>query len=105
MPTEKTALGFTEAVAAFKAVADKYVHFGARDTEPRAEFAQIIKDLVEGKEPQIPTNARGWQLFSDKKGSFFAAKSLLHAAEKVVTAANADHRAVVDYAKAQGWAR
>lgn len=100
---------FKEAADAWYAVADKYSDFGAYDTEPRAEFAQIVIDLVYdrahyGKSPVVPTTVEGWQLFSEMKGNGLAAIALTRAARKVVEIGLADREGAIRYAEYQGWA-
>jgi hypothetical protein len=95
---------FAEAAQSWYDTADRYAEFGASDTEPRAEFAEIVIALVGGFEPVIPTTVHGWQLFSEMKGNGFAAAALTRAARKVVAASATDHFGLVRYAKAQGWA-
>lgn len=94
---------FKDAADGWYAVAEKYAAFGAYDTEPRAEFAQIVIDLAEGRKPVIPTTVKGWQLFSEMKGNGFAAIALTRAAKKVVKAALADPDGAISYADYQGW--
>jgi hypothetical protein len=95
---------FAEAAQAWYDTAERYADLGASDTEPRGEFAQVVIDLYEGREPIIPTTVDGWQLFHDMKGNGFAAIALTRAARKVVAVGKADHLGLVRYAKAQGWA-
>lgn len=100
---------FKEAAEAWYAVADKYAEFGAYDTEPRAEFAQIVIDLVYdrahyGKAPEVPTTVRGWQLYSEMKGNGLAAIALTRAARKVVEVGLRDREGAIRYAEYQGWA-
>ena len=100
---------FKEAAEAWYAVADKYSEFGAYDTEPRAEFAQIVIDLVYdrahyGQPPKVPTTVRGWQLYGEMKGNGLAAIALTRAARKVVEVGMADREGAIRYAEYQGWA-
>jgi hypothetical protein len=104
---------FKEAADAWYAVADKYSEFGAYDTEPRAEFAQIVIDLAHGQEPVVPTRASGisyggtsptWQLYSEMKGNGLAAIALTRAARKVVKIGLVDREGAIRYAEYQGWA-
>lgn len=99
---------FKEAADAWYALADKYSEFGASDTEPRAEFAQIVIDLAYdnaryGKPIEVPTTVSGWQLFSEMKGNGFAAIALTRAARKVVKIGTEDRGAAIRYAEDQGW--
>lgn len=111
--TRKTVatMTFAEACAAWYATAEKYADTGACDTEPRAEFAEIVIALAEGRDPVVPQRASGWkdgspawQLYSTSKEGFFAGKALTRAAERVVKVAQ---RVGIDevraYATAQGW--
>jgi hypothetical protein len=104
---------FKEAADAWYDVADKYSDLGASDTEPRAEFAQIVIDLAHGREPVVPTRASGisyggtsptWQLYSEMKGNGLAAIALTRAARKTVKIGLADRDAAIRYAESQGWA-
>lgn len=79
-----------EAYEAFREVQSKYASFGAYDTEPRSVFYRLIADIHDGKEPEVPTTARGWQLYSDMPGVGVAARALAAAARKAVKAAKAD---------------
>ena len=99
---------FKEAADAWYALADKYSAFGASDTEPRAEFAQIVIDLANdnaryGQPVRVPTTVKGWQLFSEMKGNGFAAIALTRAARKVVEIGTEDRGGAIRYAEAQGW--
>ena len=99
---------FKEAADAWYATAEKYGELGASDTEPRAEFAQIVVDLANydgrhGEPPTVPTTVQGWQLFSEMKGNGFAAIALTRAAKKVVKIGLADRAAAIRYAEHQGW--
>lgn len=94
---------FREAADAWYAAADKYSEFGASDTEPRAEFAQIVIDLAHNREPKVPTTVDGWQLFSEMKGNGFAAISLTRAAKKVVKIGQQSRGEAILYAEEQGW--
>lgn len=94
---------FKEAAEAWYALADKYADLGASDTEPRAEFAQIVIDLANGETPTVPTTVDGWQLFSEMKGNGFAAIALTRAAKKVVKIGLEDRDGAIRYAQYQGW--
>lgn len=94
---------FKDAADAWYATADKYASLGASDTEPRAEFAQIVIDLAHGDVPAVPTTVRDWQLFSEMKGNGFAAIALTRAARKVVKAGLEDRDSAIRYAESQGW--
>ena len=98
---------FKEAADAWYALADKYSEFGASDTEPRGEFAQIVIDLAYDKGRygtiEVPTTVSGWQLFSEMKGNGFAAIALTRAARKVVKIGTEDRGAAIRYAESQGW--
>ena len=95
---------FKEVADAWYATADKYADLGAYDTEPRAEFAQIVIDLAHGEVPTVPTTVRDWQLYSEMKGNGFAAIALTRAARKVVKDGLADREGAIRYAELQGWA-
>jgi hypothetical protein len=82
--------GFIEAVENFRRLQAKYAAFGASDTEPRAEFYQLVRARYDGQEVSVPDTARGWQLFSDMDGSDVAARELCAAARGVLEAANSD---------------
>lgn len=87
-------------IAEMFGVMDKYEEFGASDTEPRAVFSGLLEDLANGQEPEVPSTARGWQLFSDMEGNEIAAAVLHDKAIEVLTAANADHlgfREAIEY--------
>ena len=94
---------FRDAAEAWYATADKYASLGASDTEPRAEFAQIVTDLAEGKTPTVPTTVRDWQLYSEMKGNGFAAIALTRAARKVVKDGLKDRDGAIRYAESQYW--
>ena len=96
---------FNEAADAWYATAEKFARFGACDTEPRAEFAQIVLDLAHyGQPPQVPTTVHGWQLFSEMKGNGLAAIALTRAARRVVEIGLTDPEGAIRYAERQGWA-
>lgn len=99
---------FAQAADAWYATAERYADFGASDTEPRAEFAQIVIDLAYdrahyGKAPSVPTTVEGWQLFSEMKGNGLAAIALTRAAKKVVRIGQQDREGAIRYAERQGW--
>lgn len=94
---------FKEAADAWYHAADRYSSVGASDTEPRGEFAQIIIDLYQGKEPVIPTTVRGWQLFSGVTGNGLGAALLTRMARQAVEVGKGDHMGLVRYVKGQGW--
>lgn len=95
---------FKEAADAWYATADKYADLGAYDTEPRAEFAEIVIELAQDRTPVVPTTVRGWQLFSEMKGNGFAAIALTRAARRVVRIGLEDRLSAIRYAESQGWA-
>lgn len=95
---------FLDAAQAWYAAADKWSDFGASDTEPRVEFAEIIVALARGDEPTIPETARGWQLYTTSSGAEAkAAWALTKAAEKAVEAGKTDHMGLVRFVKQNGW--
>ena len=51
-------------IDAFEAVCDKYAHVGAADTEPDWVFQSLLWDAAAGEQPEIPNDARGWQLYT-----------------------------------------
>lgn len=73
----------------------KYSAYGASDTEPRGEFADILHDHLEGRDVTIPDTARGWQLFSSMAGADDVARILHDKAADVLRIANSDHRGFV----------
>ena len=97
-------ISFKDAADAWYSTALSWSDFGCYDTEPRAEFAEIIATLANGDEPKIPTTVSGWALYSGMKGNGLAAAALTRAARKAVEVCNADHLGLVRFAKAQGWA-
>jgi hypothetical protein len=82
------------AVENFFTVADHYSEFGASDTEPRAEFAQVLFDLREGRDYRIPRTIGDWQLFDreilGRSGAGKAARALTHATIAAVAEGKAD---------------
>jgi hypothetical protein len=94
---------FAEAVKAFEKTQEAWVEFGAWDTEPSTVFAYLIRQLHDGKEPEVPATVRDWQLFSGMKGNGLAAAALTRAARKVIEAGKVDHMGVVRYAKTELW--
>lgn len=94
---------FKEAADAWYDTALRYGHLGAYDTEPRAEFAQIVIDLAHDEDPQVPTTVGGWQLYSEMKGNGLAAIALTRSARRVVRIGQADRYSAVRYAEYQGW--
>lgn len=101
---------FAQACEAWRAVAEKYVHTGACDTEPRSVFADLVNMLADGKIPEVSQKGTGWhpnestwQLY-EHKDTFFAGKALARAAERVVKVAQRVGPAEVQaYATRQGW--
>lgn len=94
---------FKEAAEAWYDTANRYGEFGAYDTEPRAEFAQIVIDLAHDEEPEVPNTVDGWQLYSEMKGNGMAAIALTRSARRVVRIGQADRLGAVRYAEYQGW--
>lgn len=95
-----------DAINAVYATMDKYAKFGAYDTEPRAEFADVIIAVAEGNTVEVPQTARQWQLYSGMKGSKKAARKLTRAAARFVTLATGSDEgrdAAHGYARRQGW--
>ena len=94
---------FAQAADAWYATAERYADFGASDTEPRAEFAQIVIDLAYDRASSVPSTVREWQLFSEMKGNGLAAIALTRAAKKVVRIGQQDREGAIRYAERQGW--
>ena len=83
-------MSLQHALDELRATQSRYARFGASDTEPRGVVAGFLDALHRGVEPEIPTTAEGWQLFSDMDGSAAVAARLHAAATAVVVAAKAD---------------
>jgi hypothetical protein len=94
---------FAEAVKAFEKVQERYMDFGAYDTEPSTEFQRLIRQLWRGEEPQIPQTADDWDLFSDKAGAKGAARALTSAAKKAIEAGKKDHVGLAKYEREELW--
>ena len=62
--------------------------FGASDTEPDSVWHWILADAVNGKEPKVPSNGSGWQLFTVSMDCEDAANQLEVQAKKVVNLIN-----------------
>jgi hypothetical protein len=62
--------------------------FGASDTEPDSVWHWILADAVNGKEPKVPSNGSGWQLFTVSMDCEDAANKLEVQAKKVVNLIN-----------------
>lgn len=101
----KKETGFKAAVTAFEKVQSKFADFGAWDTEPDTEFQILIRRLYEGNDPtkDVPTTARGWQLYGDMDGSDVAAKALHAAAVKAIDAGKKDALGLAQYARNELW--
>jgi hypothetical protein len=84
------------AIAEMYELMGQYADFGASDTEPRGEFAQLLADHLDGVEVRVPATASEWQLFSDMEGSDAVAQALNAKAHDVVRIANSDHRSFVE---------
>ena len=84
------------AIAEMYALMGKYADFGASDTEPRGEFAQLLADHLDGVDARVPDTASAWQLFSDMDGADAAAQALHDKAVDVLRIANGDHRSFVE---------
>lgn len=91
-------LGFDEALLKFRATQESWARYGAWDTEPRWVFERLIDDLYAGLDVTVPTTVRGWQLYSDMRGSGLAAAALTRAAKRAVEAARHDTVAVARFA-------
>jgi hypothetical protein len=78
----------------FFAVTEEFSEFGACDTEPRANFGQMLYDIRDHRGnftfKAIPATAQEWQLFSDMEGVESVAAALAAAAKKVAEAALAN---------------
>lgn len=78
-----------EAREAFGAVQDKYIDFGARDTEPRCTLHALARKTVSKGEVVLPPEGWGdnpWQLYSSVSGYKRANRALTTAAKKFLTA-------------------
>ena len=62
--------------------------FGASDTEPDSVWHWILADTVNGKEPNIPSDGSGWQLFTASMDCEDAANKLEVQAKRVVNLIN-----------------
>ena len=62
--------------------------FGASDTEPDSVWHWILADTVNGKEPNVPSNGGGWQLFTLSMDCEDAANKLEVQAKRVVNLIN-----------------
>lgn len=85
-----------EAIAEMYALMGEYAAFGASDSEPRAEFAELLHAQLDGRDVDVPRTAREWQLFSDTPGAEAVARTLHAKAQDVMRIANSDHRGFVD---------
>lgn len=81
---------FDEARLNFEKEQLRFAKFGAYDTEPRGVFKELMCQLADGEDPEVPRSVSGWQLFSDMPGNEKAAAALADAAEAVIAAAKAD---------------
>lgn len=79
------------AISAFDAASERYIRYGACDTEPRAEFTSMLERLLAGDEPQVPMSPGEWQLYSNMAGADDAALLLSARAQDVVDAARSDY--------------
>lgn len=93
---------FEHAAYQFYRVGEYFSKFGASDTEPRAEFAEVVIALYNGRDPKVPTTIRGWQLFSGME-SGEAARALTKATREVVAAAKSDPMGLSKFVHDQGW--
>lgn len=84
------------AIAEMYDLMGRYSAYGASDTEPRAEFSDILRGQLEGRDVTVPDTARGWQLFSDMAGADEVARILHDKAVDVLRIANGDHRSFVE---------
>lgn len=92
---------FETAYAALCDVQERYSGFGASDTEPRAVFSSLLSQVCDGRDPDpVPTDARGWQLFSDEPGADGVARKMARAAERALDAARRDP---IGAASVMGW--
>jgi hypothetical protein len=98
---------FAQACQAWYATARKDDDFGADDTEPRAEFAEIVCCLARNVAlPHLPRTAADWQLYTGEgtgRGAGLVASRLTKAARKVVAAADGHLDDVRAYCEYQGW--
>ena len=62
--------------------------FGASDTEPDSVWHWILADTVNGKEPNIPSDGSGWQVFTVAMDCEDAANKLEVQAKRVVNLIN-----------------
>lgn len=94
-------IAFADAAAAFYAVCEKYGHFGADDTEPRAVFGSRVAQVCDGRTADpLPTDADGWELFGERPGAWAVANELTAAAESALDAARRDPDAATRH---MGW--
>ena len=79
-----------EAIDFFDQMSNEFANFGAIDTEPRAEFTNLLEALVAYGDAKVPKGALRWGLFTTMEGAEAAAYAMSVAANKVVEAAKVD---------------
>lgn len=75
---------FKAATRRFGQVQTQYSDHGARDTEPNAIFASIMRKSIKGKPVDIPTDGEGWELYASTMDCTEAASALHQAAQAAV---------------------
>ena len=59
-----------ELIKELDSLTEEHAHFGACDTEPRANFRDAVSRIVHkpSKDIRVPMSASEWELFSDMDG-------------------------------------
>lgn len=73
-----------KAVERLWAVQNKYIDFGACDTEPRAIIRAIVRKALRGQPVTVPVTGDAWELYSTSMNCSRAAKSLHSATTKLI---------------------
>jgi hypothetical protein len=102
MTKTQTPPTFAEAVEKFRAAQIRWADQGAADSEPGHLFYDILGRFLNGHEPNIPTTAAGWDLYTGEKNVGLAATALRWTTMRALKAAATDTVGVLAYARDHG---
>ena len=79
-----TLASLKQEVEKFEKIQLKFDSLGADDTEPDFIFQDLVYSAFEGEPKPLPTDARGWNLYSDTPGTGGAANELSNQAARII---------------------
>ena len=79
-------MNLREAMVNYEKVERELREFGARDTEPRSYFEQLICNALRGETVEVSDRPGVWEIYCSMPGAGLAARKLARAARKVFDA-------------------